>query len=733
MDTSSSRKHFQVINASDFRLPGGTSHSIAQEVQVQSRAGIRTALLHINSPLMRRPLAWSAPMQATVALPNVEVLTPADAAHTELLVIRHPSTLKDINKLLPEVTCEKLIVLANHAATDRDGTENYNPPDITKSLRDKFRVEPEWRPIGPVVRETIESYSDAISIGPDWVNIFSGISSPTPRTALHSPVTIGRHSRPQPSKWPDRAADIRAAYPMDTEFDVRILGGASAAEAVLSKRPSRWTVYEFGSVDPSEYLQEIDFWVYFHHPHTIEAYGRAAMEALHSGCVLILPEYMEKTFGDSALYGKPSDVKSLVREYSADPEKFLAQSHRGQRFADSLGPTLHLKRLEELGVSFEGPQPAIVSRQDAGDNGDSPPNPRTLFITSNGAGMGHLTRTLAIARAAREKGADGSFFSLSQGVPVVHEDGFPFEYMGSSAAMQLPASEWNDLFIPRLQDVLNRVQPDALVFDGTVPYTGLIKVLQDVDIHRVWVRRGMWRSSSPAKSLRREVYFDQVIEPGEYAGAYDEGPTKRHPTAELVSPITLLERGEVLNRNDARHALGINPESKAILVTLGAGNINSISDIQETILAYVAAQHSDWKVFITRPPISESIGESSLNILRTYPLARVANAFDFAVSAAGYNSFHEWLSMRIPTLWVPNLATSIDDQAARARWAHDAGVGFALDLRDTGEAAETQLKLGIDRLTDDEVRRQMRKRMDNLVEPNGAHAAASLILKEIAG
>lgn len=730
-DAHESKKH-EVINASDFRMPGGTSHSISEEVRVQSAANIPTALVHINSQMMRRALPWSKPMQAISTLPNVDVLTPGDSAHAELLVIRHPSTLKDLSRFLPSVTCNRLIVLANHAATDRDGTANYNPPEIDAQLQKRFNVVPEWRPIGPVVRKTLEPYAHEISVGPDWINIFSMGESPVARRSVHNRPTIGRHSRPQPAKWPDRPADIRSAYPMDAEFDVRILGGSAPAEQVLNKRPSNWTVHEFGSLDPSEFLAEIDFWVYFHHPHTLEAYGRAAMEALYSGCVVILPEYMQDTFGDAALYGTPKDVKDIIREYSSNADKFLAQSAQGQAFASALGPDLHLSRLEQLGVT-----PAIKSAEGSlapstTSTVHAEKKPRLLFITSNGAGMGHLTRTLAVARALREMHSESIFFSLSQGVPVVQDQGFPFEYMGSSAAMHVAPSEWNTYFIQRLENILTRTTPDAVIFDGTVPYNGLVQVLKGLDIYRVWIRRGMWKRESPAKSIRREQYFDLVVEPGEYATEYDEGPTKTHATAEKVGPITLLNPDELLSREEARKALGMDAGSKSILLTLGAGNINSIEDLQEFILSHVAEHHPGWSVYLTRPPISESIGDSSLNVLKTYPLARLANAFDFAISAAGYNSFHEWISMHIPTLWIPNTATSIDDQLARARWAHETGRGYALlGAESTGQEAHDEMASLIDCLIRDDTRVRMREKMGDLDPSNGAAATASLILKGI--
>ncbi len=62
----------------------------------------------------------------------------------------------------------------------------------------------------------------------------------------------------------------------------------------------------------------------------------------------------------------------------------------------------------------------------------------------------------------------------------------------------------------------------------------------------------------------------------------------------------------------------------------------------------------------------------------TFPMSRYFAAFDLAVAAAGYNAFHELIAFAVPTLFVP-MPRNTDDQAARARWAAEAGVGLAVD------------------------------------------------------
>ena len=58
--------------------------------------------------------------------------------------------------------------------------------------------------------------------------------------------------------------------------------------------------------------------------------------------------------------------------------------------------------------------------------------PRILFTTSNGTGLGHLTRSMAIARRLARR-VEPLFLTLSAAAPVVERMGFPVEYVASYA------------------------------------------------------------------------------------------------------------------------------------------------------------------------------------------------------------------------------------------------------------------------------------------------------------
>ena len=118
-------------------------------------------------------------------------------------------------------------------------------------------------------------------------------------------------------------------------------------------------------------------------------------------------------------------------------------------------------------------------------------------------------------------------------------------------------------------------------------------------------------------------------------------------------------------------------DRRVALVALGAGNINDTS--QQTGAVVAALQRLGVDICMTQTAIAESNRTGgSVHVVRDFPLSRRFRAFDLAVSAAGYNSFHELLRFGIPTLFIPNQDTALDDQQGRAQFAADRGLAHML-------------------------------------------------------
>lgn len=711
-----------VLDVSDLRLPGGTSHSVAEEVRAQADDGWTTGLVQLNGPLLSQVSPLNPAIRRQVEAGRARLLVGRAPVQASLVVIRHPAVLQHAGDQLPPVEAEQVVVVANAAPADIDGHEHYQPEVVTEIARQRFGREPIWAPIGPLVRAAITGRVPAARLrAEDWVNVIDVDSWWGRRAGWRAdrPV-IGRHSRDSPQKWPADPGVLRSVYPVDGSMIVRVLGGAETPRTTLGKLPASWRVQPFGSQSPRDFLAGVDFFVYYHDPCWVEAFGRTILEAMASGVPAILPPHFEALFGEAARYAEPAEVAAVIEQLYADRDACDALAARAAAVARArFGAEAHRSRVRELigggdsrsgELGATGASPRRVSQ---------PTRPYLLCITSNGAGMGHLTRLLAYARRT-----DGEvvphFLSMSLAVAAVARYGFSYEYLPSAGALGMPPRPWHELFAERVSETISRLRPRAVVFDGTWPYNGIASVRKaHPDVDWIWSRRAMWRAGMNADQLAKSQWFAAVVEPGDFAAAYDRGVTVGAP-ARRVGPVTLLDVEEVQERADARRTLGLDPAAPVALVSIGAGDIfDPRTDLGAAVAALrglgVQTCLTDTEINVRGSPPAD------VHLLREFPLSRRFRAFDLAISATGYNSFHELLRFGVPSLFVPNLHTSLDDQAARAVYAADRGLAHRLET----VKVETATPLLADLLERGEA---MVGQMSDLDPGNGAAAGAAALL-----
>ena len=353
---------------------------------------------------------------------------------------------------------------------------------------------------------------------------------------------------------------------------------------------------------------------------------------------------------------------------------------------------------------------------------------RVLMVSPNGVGIGHLTRQLAIARRL-PTAVEPVFFSMSQAVHLVERFGMGWTYApGPSASGVAEERRWTPDFAQRLVDTVAFLDPRVIVFDGNHPYQALRDARQHFrDRPFVWIRRGMWRADAGWLAIERSDMFDVIAEPGELATTMDVGLTKDRGDALLLPPITLLDPTELLSREAARAALAIPPDATAVLVQLGSGNNFDMLEVRRTVLEH-CARLRDCHVRLVRWPISAGEPDDSgldghrFRALHGFPLARLVRGFDFAVSAVGYNSFHELTAYGVPAIFVPNQNPMMDEQEARALHADRQGFGLMARAGDL-----PRLSWALQAMGDPQRRAAMRERMALLTTGTGAQQAASFL------
>jgi UDP:flavonoid glycosyltransferase YjiC (YdhE family) len=354
--------------------------------------------------------------------------------------------------------------------------------------------------------------------------------------------------------------------------------------------------------------------------------------------------------------------------------------------------------------------------------------PTIILATSNGVGMGHLARASAIALELKEI-ANPIIVSMAGGVAEVPNFvGVRCEYIPGRDRGWMPRKLWDAYLRDRLLALIEETDAKVLSFDGVVPYPGVIGAkLKKNDLALVWVRRGLWQKKPQGLALGlQSMMMDAIIEPGDFARAYDHGPTKNRKDAVVTSAVSLYQESTALSRDEARIALGIDLDRPAVLVQLGTGD----SDVNEKMTAALAGLigWKDLQVILTKRPIDangNSLVPDGLEIkqVRYFPLAKVLHAFDAAICATGYNGVHELLPAQVPTVLVSNIRGT-DDQEARAQWCHDLGYALRADQADLENITQT-VKL----LQDPDERARLHRMCKELPEANGAKEAAQILFE----
>lgn len=327
--------------------------------------------------------------------------------------------------------------------------------------------------------------------------------------------------------------------------------------------------------------------------------------------------------------------------------------------------------------------------------------PIVLFYTDNGFGLGHLTRQAAVA--SRAHGAfSPAFLTMSAGYPLLRQLGFPVEYFPSYDRLKISKQDWEPLMAERVLEAIRLSGARVVVVDHVSPpwiFEALRAETEGVKF--VWSRRGLWQPGKNRSSLEISGSFGLIVEPGDLAAPVDQGPTARRRSETIpTAPVVLTDPSEFLDRDEAREQLGVPRSGRALLINLGESDPSAV----ETSMSHarsIVDRIADEPINLFAPLHPLHSGQTrevdNVTMAPVYPVARYLNAFDGAISTAGYNSFHEIMGSGLPAVFVPRGNPRIDDQARRAEFASLSGRGhWAPSIVDSSfpKAVERMLRPG---------------------------------------
>ena len=303
----------------------------------------------------------------------------------------------------------------------------------------------------------------------------------------------------------------------------------------------------------------------------------------------------------------------------------------------------------------------------------------TVLFPTNGVGFGHFTRMYAVANELRNANPDMEiiFFTTMPTLHIPYVDNFPtYHLAGKHKFSDMDTNTWNMLVEEMLTLVIETHSPSNFIFDGAFPYRGMLDSIHGrEEINKIWMRRGMFKRGKtvPVGSIE---HFDLIVHPGDAIDVVDS-EIEHNVEVLKTNPVILLDLEKMFTKDVAKNRLGLPADSKVTYVQLGAGQINDIeSEIRLTIDALL--EHENMRVVVGESMLGKRIEISNerVHLLRDYPNSLYFHAFNYSIQAGGYNSFHEMRTMKIPTLFYPNMNTGMDDQKARCEISVSEGWGI---------------------------------------------------------
>ena len=473
-----------VLTISDFRLPGGTSHSNAEEIQAQHRLGLSSELVQLNGGLSAAARGLNPRLEGLIRSGQAEFRPTGTPRTAPVAIARHPATIASGGDQLGPIEVEHLIVVVNATPVDWLGREHWRPEDVHEKAAALFGVEPLWAPIGPNAREAIKDRVPSARLRPeDWLNVIDVDHwwvDRSHRSRDRRPI-VGRHSRASDQKWPLQP-DRDLIYPPDGRWEIRVLGWDPVVQDALGPPPAAWSVHRFGTIAPRDFLADLDFFVYFHHPDLVEAFGRTILEAIASGVPAILPHHFEPLFGAAALYAEPDSVVDVIEALWEDREAYQAHvALAGTLVRHRFSYQAHGRRLAELlpegSVGEVAPTLATPRPESAPvTGGDRPAGAILLDVAFHPVDRTILDQVLATTSCVAALTTDPA---LAPQVPWC-------DVIPTAVDSSLPAEDWSSMVAHRVGAFLE-AHPDAAVV--LLDEEPLAPPLEAVLAHRSDIRR----------------------------------------------------------------------------------------------------------------------------------------------------------------------------------------------------------------------------------------------------
>ena len=336
---------------------------------------------------------------------------------------------------------------------------------------------------------------------------------------------------------------------------------------------------------------------------------------------------------------------------------------------------------------------------------------RIVCYAINGAGMGHVSRLLAIAKWMRrycmvldERMPEIIFLTSSDASDMLAEAGFAAFKIPSKTTIQqahLDKPEFKRLAKHFIWNTLGVFAPDLLVVD-TFPSGSFDELFQLMDgpFRKSFIYRNVKPEYAERPTFRSALnLYDCIVVPHDSSRIGEqknEWPPAIGAKLKFAGEVVQYEAEEFVEVATARAELGVADGQRIVYLSAGGGG-DPQAEMNLKQLVGAARDLPQVHVLVGAGPLyrGEKISGPNITWYSDSGVGRYFRAVDCAISAGGYNTFHELIFARVPAAFFSQHKIA-DDQSDRIEQACRKGVclRFDLDERTTnGEICDIISKL----------------------------------------
>ena len=356
---------------------------------------------------------------------------------------------------------------------------------------------------------------------------------------------------------------------------------------------------------------------------------------------------------------------------------------------------------------------------------------QVLFVPTNGVGLGHAQRCSLIASEFDRSAPRPRFAAFPSCMRMLKGYGFDVMPLVSRSQLHIQEHE-NDLVNYSRLHALTE-DTSTLVFDGGYVFDSIYRTIMDRSLASVWVRRGMWQKGQDNSiALDREKAFTRVIVPMEAFDELNESYSRGAHVCQ-VGPIVQRMDMSTRKRNKLRQELArhYGVEFKHLAVTMLGGGVAADRSAQIAATCALMSKREDvLHLLVTWPTATVEAGAfnwRNTRVVKTHHASALVAASDLYLSAVGYNSFHEAMYNRVPTIFLAQMNAFMDDQQSRA---------MAAVRRDCADIVSPSEMLSLDRkigeFLDQGRADEIRANLTALTLPETGNTEAARLIMEMA-